>query len=224
MLKSNKVAKITPRHALIVEDQLEFQLLLSGALVHVPGTWRVNSFSGGNEAIEFVKSKKTIIDIALIDLGLPDIEGEEVISEVRFHFPDIPILVISVISSELKIMAALRRGATGYLLKDDDAIDIATSIDQILNGDYPLSPIVTKYLVQQVHAAETIAISTLNILSNRENELLRHISAGLSYNEAAYAMKLKLSTVHAYSKTLFKKLGVHSKTGAIAAGRKLNFL
>lgn len=207
------------RRALIVEDDHDFQFMLSEALGQVPGTWMVNSFALGNDAIVFARSFTGNLDVALIDLGLPDMEGTQVIAEVRRRFADVPILVVSVLASEEKVLQALQAGATGYVLKDDDAIDIATSIDQVLRGNYPISPVLARCLVRNLarqDATPDVAIQ----LSGREEELLRSIAAGWSYAEAAHSMGVKTSTVHAYSKTLFRKLGVNSKTQAIAHARR----
>jgi DNA-binding NarL/FixJ family response regulator len=208
------------RRALIVEDEQEFQIVLSDALDCIPGNWRVYCYSRGSDAISFITALNDKLDLALIDLGLPDMDGTKVISELRACFPEVPILVVSVITSSQKLMDALQAGASGYILKDDEIFDVASSINQVLKGHSPVSTIMARRLIELVPRAPAGSQVSNFSLSKRETELLECIVKGLSYAEAADVMNLKITTVHSYSRILFRKLGVHSQRQALTLARQ----
>lgn len=212
------------KHALVVEDDPEFQLSIADALATLTGPWRIDSFTLGEGAISFSRSSAgRQPNVALVDLGLPDMDGLQVIAHLHLQYPSLPILVLSVLTSEEKVVSALQLGASGYVLKHDDAMEIATAIEQTMQGNHPISPRLARYLIRAIGRSDGQSPREWNI-STREEELLKHIALGRSYAEAATAMCVKTSTVHSYSKSLFKKLGVKSKTQAIAFARRRGFL
>jgi DNA-binding NarL/FixJ family response regulator len=208
------------RRALIVEDEQEFQIRLTDALDQIPGNWRVFNYSLGQDALSFLDASNGALDLALIDLGLPDIEGTKIISHLRRAYPDLPILVVSVITSSNKLIEALHAGATGYILKDDEIFDLAPSIDQILKGHSPISPSMARGLIERLPAIPAVPMERSIVLTQRETELLECIVSGLNYAQAAQSMDLKISTVHSYSRTLFRKLGVQSQRQAVIMAQK----
>jgi DNA-binding NarL/FixJ family response regulator len=208
-----------PLRALIVEDDLEFRLYLSDVLARLAVPWRVECVTLGQEAIAFARSLEGELDLALVDLGLPDMDGLQVVSWLRRHYPETPIVILSVIATEEKVMAALRCGANGYLLKDDDVMDVAGAVEQVLQGHHPISPQLAGYLIRAIGRQGASPVVSVE-LSERESQLLQQIAAGLSYAEAAHAMGVKISTMHSYSKSLFRKLDVTSKTQAALYARR----
>lgn len=212
------------RRALIVEDEQEFQIRLTDAIDQTLGNWRVFNYSLGHDALSFLNAFNGTLDLALVDLGLPDIEGTKIISHLRRAYPDLPILVVSVISCSNKLIEALQAGATGYILKDDEIFDLASSIDQILKGHSPISTSMARGLIERLPAMPAAQIETDIALTPRETELLECIVHGLSYEQAAQSMNLKLSTVHSYSRTLFRKLGVRSQRQAVIMAQKYQLI
>ena len=218
-LGANKV-----RRALIVEDEQEFQIRLTDALDQIPGNWRVFNYSLGHDALSFLDALNGTLDLALIDLGLPDVEGTKIISHLRRAYPDLPILVVSVMTCSNKLIEALRAGATGYILKDDEIFDLASSIDQILKGHSPISTCMARGLIEQLPPMPAAPMETNIALTQRETELLECIVSGRSYAQAATSMNLKISTVHSYSRTLFRKLGVRSQRQAVIMAQKYQLI
>jgi len=207
------------RRVLIVEDDPKFLVYLTNTLASLGGNWRIKGVSLGRDAIAFARSAKEPLDLAIVDIGLSDMEGLDVISLLRRSFPDTPILIVSVIATEGKVMGALRLGANGYVLRDDECIDIVTAVAQVLEGNYPISPRLAGYLFRTISMQTSSATAPVN-LSEREVQLLQHIAVGRSYAQAAHSMGLKISTVLSYSKTLYRKLGVNSKTQASLMARR----
>lgn len=212
------------RRALIVEDEQEFQIRLTDALDQIPGNWRVFHYSLGHDALSFLDASNGTLDLALIDLGLPDIEGTKIIAHLRRAYPDLPILVVSVMTCSNKLIEALRAGATGYILKDDEIFDLTSSIDQILKGRSPISTCMARGLIERLPAIPAAQMQTDISLTPREAELLECIVVGRSYAQAAKSMNLKISTVHSYSRTLFRKLGVQSQRQAVIMAQKYQLI
>lgn len=206
--------------AMIVEDEQEFQIALSEALEHLSGNWSSMAYSRGQDALNFISLFDGKLDLALVDLGLPDIDGVKVIQKISARFPCTPILVVSANTHPTKLKEALYSGATGYILKDDEIFDLVSGINLALKGHSPINTAMTRELLRLLPSKNPALAETKNFfLSKRESELLALIAEGLSYDQAANAMELKTSTLHSYSRNLFRKLGVHSQRQAIIVAR-----
>lgn len=203
----------SPKVALIVEDDPTFQSSLRQCVNQLGDNWQVVMCSNGAQVIEALTSQLPHIAIALVDLGLPDRSGIEIIDWIRSRAPNIPILVVSVISSERSVLAAIRAGARGYLLKDDNPQLITQSLAEALQGNYPISPSLARYLFRLAGGSESPAEFTS--LTPKELELLRHLSRGRSYGETAQEMGIAISTVQTHIRNLYRKLDVHSQVQAV---------
>ena len=117
------------RIALIIEDDPTFGDVMLSAVHQLFGGWQAVLVRSGAEATEWLESGAPAPALALVDLGLPDVSGIDVISQLRARCPDIPILVVSVISAERSVLAAIRAGARGYILKDESVGQIAEALE-----------------------------------------------------------------------------------------------
>jgi len=209
-----------PRCALIVEDEYEFQQCLQNALDQIRSLWRVQTFSRGYDATHFISNFSGDLDVALVDLGLPDTSGSVVIEKIRAHFPMTPILVVTTHISRKSLVSALRAGANGYVSKDATSAELAINIEHILGGRSPISPAIIGDIINDIVGIKQSTHDPSEKLSKREIELLERISQGLSYAKCAHEMGLQLSTIHSYSRALFQKLGVNSKVQAVLEAQK----
>ena len=214
----------TGREILIVEDDPYFRRSIGEAIRQLGVTANVHEVSTGNAALDFFHHTKARVDVALVDLGLPDMDGLEVIRAVHHRFPDSPILVISVVSSERRVIDSVRAGAIGYILKDDPTISIMRAIEQILDGNYPISPKIARYLFKLAGRSATTGASEIPRLTPQETALLTLIAAGKSYREAADHMGVTLSTIQSYIRNLYRKLGAHSQVQAVSRARENGLL
>lgn len=208
------------RRALIVEDEYEFQQSLEKALEQIRTLWRLQIYSRGQDAVDFISNFSGHLDVALVDLGLPDISGNVVIEKIRTHFPETPVLVVTINMARRSLISALRAGANGYVLKDATPTELTINIEHILGGRNPISPALTADIISDIIEIKQPSHPPNEKLSKRENELLGHISDGLSYAQCAHEMSLQLSTIHSYSRALFRKLGINSKTQAVREAQK----
>jgi DNA-binding NarL/FixJ family response regulator len=164
-------------------------------------------------------------DVLLVDLGLPDGNGIDVIAEAAAQHAGLPIMVITVFGDERRVVAAIKAGATGYLLKDDQTHEIGAAIRQLREGGSPISAAIARHLIrhfqpQQEQAAERQA----SRLTTRENEVLALAAKGFSYGEIAQILDLSVNTVASYTKNIYEKLAVRSRSEAIYEASRLGLI
>lgn len=168
--------------------------------------------------------------MALVDLGLPDGNGIELIEELRAQDPSLLILVISAWSTEESILGALNAGATGYVLKERDDLEVSLSIRSVLRGGAPIDP----FIARRILALLPVAGSTqpeepsrpveAGVLSARESEILELVSQGLTNREIAEQLVISRYTAECHIKRIYRKLAVSSRTRAVNEARQRGLL
>jgi DNA-binding NarL/FixJ family response regulator len=161
-------------------------------------------------------------DVALIDLGLPDGDGTELIAELAATSKATSVLVVTVFGDEAHVVRALQAGAHGYLLKDTPTAEFGRAIRAVCEGAAPLSPQVARYLLRRFtrpgqEEADTPRL--LEALTPREQDVLRAISQGYSVPETARRLEVAPSTVAAHIKSIYGKLAVHTRVEAVNRAR-----
>ncbi len=164
--------------------------------------------------------------LALVDLGLPDGNGTALIAALRAQDATMGILVISAWSTEEAILQALRAGATGYLLKERDDLEVMLSIRSVLRGGAPIDPFIARRVMiefQQQPASPAVApmaaASEDDALSPREIDILQQVANGLSHRETAERLHISRHTVEAHIRNIYRKLSVNSRLRAITEAR-----
>jgi DNA-binding NarL/FixJ family response regulator len=220
-----------PRETLsvaIVEDNDDTRAQLAASVGACPELRLAGQYATGRDAIAGLA--QAVPDVLLVDLGLPDISGLEVIRHAAARHPDCDILVFSVFGDEEHVIAALEAGAGGFLLKGARNRDITIDIQELRNGGSPLSPIIARQVLKRLHPASRSEsgkppepVNGEEALTARETEILRTIARGFSYAETADLLGVSTQTVHTHLKRVYRKLAVHSKTEAVfeAEQRKL---
>lgn len=159
-------------------------------------------------------------DVALVDLGLPDGDGTELIAELARRSQATSILVVTVFGDEAHVVRALQAGAHGYLLKDTPTAEFGRAIRAVADGASPLSPQVARYLLRRfAQPASQDAGQISEPLTPREQDVLKAISQGFSVPEAARRLQVAPSTVAAHIKSIYGKLAVHSRVQAVNLAR-----
>ena len=159
-------------------------------------------------------------DVALIDLGLPDGDGTELIADLARRSRHTSILVVTIFGDEAHVVRALQAGAHGYLLKDTPTAEFGRAIRAVSEGAAPLSPQVARYLLRSFAAPRMDAQRWLvEPLTPREKDVLMAVSQGLSVPETARRLDVAPSTVAAHIKSIYGKLAVHSRVEAVNQAR-----
>lgn len=215
---------IRTRKALVVEDDLLFARQLGLALDHIGDQWNAEYFRAGAPVLERIDARGFYADLALVDLGLPDVSGLEVIRRLHGRLPDLPILVISVVTTEQSLLAAIKAGASGYLIKDEDEELIAKGICDVLLGRFPISPSLARYLFRLAGSPQLRKDGASIELTRREMDVLEAIARSMTYEEVALHLGVSLSTVQSHIRNLYSKLGAHSQVQAINEAREKGLL
>jgi len=163
------------------------------------------------------------VDICLVDLQLPDGNGVEFLSDIKDNMTT-KALILTVLGDRVSVLAALQAGAQGYLLKDTPSQQVEDAIISVMDGANPISPQVATHLLSILNSAppsetpsKDIANTTesSDIITPREKDVLTMFSRGLSYQETADVLDISINTVRVYTKTIYRKLSVHSRNEAI---------
>lgn len=216
-----------PAPVLVVEDEPLIRQRLQEVLLHLgytPDTLVLATTLAEARACLAASP----VALALVDLGLPDGSGIELIRELRMADPGLGILVISAWSTEDAILAALRAGATGYVLKERDDLEVTLAIRSVLRGGAPIDPLMARRIMAELHPAlQTSAASETDpaeALSAREHQILRLVADGLANREIAEQLHLSRHTVECHVKHIYRKLAVGSRTRAVSEARTRGLL
>jgi DNA-binding NarL/FixJ family response regulator len=214
-----------PIRIAIVEDDPASRKLLVSILQADPDYAVIAEFAEGNAAISAIPHMKP--DIVLVDLGLPDISGIEVIERLKSIAPDCDVLVVTTFGDEKTVTRALEAGADGYLLKGTALEELRRDIHLLQNGGSPLSPMVARTLLNKLQAksaSDKQEASNSAKLTPRERDILEMIAKGFSYAETSKICGISAATVHSHLKSIYRKLEVHSKTEAVYEARRRSLI
>ena len=222
---------------LLVEDDRATSDWLASLLAQMPDMLAPVCCATAGAALEWLASHRP--DIVLVDLGLPDRPGADVIRAAAAAYPDCDILVITVFGDEPHVVEALGAGASGYLIKDASLANIREHLAYLRLGGSPMTPRIARMLIRQYRSgaeAGAPAASALNPsasalphhsnnpdnpdnpaeeLSVREKEVLTGIAKGFTYAEVAGALDISANTVRTHIKHIYTKLAVNSKSEAV---------
>ncbi|GAA4406170.1 DNA-binding response regulator [Advenella faeciporci] len=218
---------------LIVEDDSFMQQRLRLILLDIGYADKDLHFMGSIAEVERLVDYQQVA-LALIDLGLPDGSGIVLIEKLSQLRAEIPVLVISAWSTENMIINALQAGATGYILKERDDIELKVSIRSVLKGGAPIDPFIARHILNKIPLqtdtpAEAVTgtagqeLHAVN-LTQREHQILNLVASGLSNQEIANHIFLSRHTVETHIRSVYRKLAVTNRTKAISRAREMGLL
>ena len=221
---------ILPVPVLIVEDETLIQERLRNILAEL-GYDNDGLIFVQNLKEAFLQIEQQHISLALVDLGLPDGNGIELIEKLRAQDSSALILVISAWSTQESLFSAIKAGATGYVLKERDDAEVLLSIRSILRGGAPIDPFIAQEILKQISASVIIGStddkpldSDVALLTNRETEILDLVAQGMSNKEIAEQLFVSKYTVESHIKHIYRKLSVTKRTKAVSTARSLGIL
>jgi DNA-binding NarL/FixJ family response regulator len=219
-------------HVAIVEDDPGLLEMLSQAVSAAPDMQLTGMAANRAEALALLEGPPA--DVLLVDLGLPDGSGIDVIHATARQWTACNIMVSTTFTDETHVMRSIEAGAAGYLLKDSSPVRIVDEIRSLANGGSPISPIIARQILARFRqgsgGASASAVddepptAASPLLSAREKEVLDLITKGFTTQEIAKLMELSHFTVRTFVRRIYSKLKVNSKAEAIYEARTLGLL
>jgi len=168
--------------------------------------------------------ERTSPDILLVDLGLPDGSGIELIRAARQLKKPSECMVITIHADKHHLMNALEAGATGYLLKDSLPEDVYKTVLELAHGGSPISPLIARALLKRFNPPKASKSTLIESLTDREIEVLKSLSCGASRKEIADEFSVSVHTIHSHVKHIYEKLEVNSNVSAIRKAQDLKLI
>lgn len=205
-------------HIALVEDNSltreTLKLLLSGE----PSVLSVETYETGEELLADLEH--TSPNVLLVDLDLPGMHGIELIQHVKYFTPQTEIMVYTIFEDRENVFAAIKAGASGYILKGSSPRELIESLQSLHQGGAPMSPKIARKIIREFQQAE----EEENPLSHKERNVVRCIELGLSYKEIAERLCISPHTVHTHIKNIYEKLQANGRRDALSRARKLGII
>ncbi|MEQ1937814.1 response regulator transcription factor [Mesorhizobium sp. CN5-321] len=223
----------------VIEDDPYWQQAIRAIIEHRPGYRVVATCGNVVQALRTVQ--ETVFDLIIVDLGLPDGSGIDVIRAARRHQPEADILVATVFADEANVVAAIYAGATGYLLKESAPDQWIAAIDELRAGNSPIDPKIARHILgavqrgrgglgrqpagDQAPNADDEATSLNDPgLTAREMEVLQLVARGFTLVEVAKFLNMSPHTSRGHAKAIYRKLEVGSRGEAVFEASALGLI
>ncbi|MGA0570974.1 LuxR C-terminal-related transcriptional regulator [Variovorax sp. VNK109] len=188
--------------------------------------WKLAGYSAS-----FAHAAENAADAAasvyLVDLGLPDGHGEDLLKMLSVSNPGCELLVFTVFGDETRLINAIEAGATGYVLKGCSGEELISAIEQIQEGGAPISSLLARLLLKRLRSVQDSlppvradALSSEVILSERETDVLKLVAQGYVNKEIARKLDISGHTVGSHIKNLYRKLAVHTRVQVVRAAQE----
>ena len=204
---------------IIVEDDpilLEsLKLILGGEA----GITVAGAFGSAEDALRALR--KASPEVMLTDLGLPGMSGIELIKRAKDDMPSLEIMTHTVFEDRENVFAAIKAGASGYILKGSSPREIVEAIYEIHKGGAPMSPKIARKVI---HEFQDENVEDQYILSQRERDIVKCIEQGLTYKEISLRLKISSHTVHTHIKNIYEKLQAKDRGEALVKARKTGII
>lgn len=239
---------MTKTRIAIVEDEPAMRDSLSSLFAEASDFELVAALENGTQALQTIDSQP--LDVLIVDLGLPDMDGRDVIRHCVLRQPDTDVLVVTVFGGDDQVFGSLAAGATGFLRKDEMPAEMVDCVRTLRAGGSPVSPSIARRLLGFFHSpAESrplgAKMSTVpsdllfpapvrdpvstttqaqEALSAREIEILELVGKGLNVADIGALLRISTHTVGTHVKNIYRKLAVHSRTEAVYEARHLGLI
>jgi len=211
-----------PFSLLIVEDDAGIALSLRAGLCAQSAVSDVHAVGTVAQAIDALFDRRP--RLVLVDLGLPDGSGVEVIEAVQTTDWECDCVVLSIFGDEERVIEAIRKGARGYLLKTDKARDIVADLQSVLEGGSPISAKVARYILARMPAQDEATEAVASPLTQRERHILTRVARGYKRQEIAEDLEISLATVSTHINNVYRKLDATSNITAVSTATRLGFI
>ncbi len=212
---------------ILVDDHKLIRDGISSYLNSAPEKYNlVGEAENGKQALEQIALLSP--DLVITDLNMPEMDGLELIKEMKKRYPSIKIIVLSMVDEAQYIKQVLKLGANGYLLKNSGAEDVKKSVDTVMGGDVYYSTEVTSVIMNQlVSGVKSKKVSRFEndfTLTNREKEILNLIVKEYNNGEIADKLFISIRTVDAHKRNMIEKTGSKNIAGLLVWALKNNIV
>jgi DNA-binding NarL/FixJ family response regulator len=168
----------------------------------------------GLEALQ--KTRQLRPDVVLMDIHMPIVDGIAVTRQIAHEFPTIPVIILTVFRQNQQVLQAMKNGAKGYLLKSTSGHEVSQAIRTVHSGGMLIEPELTGTIISEFRRLSNSSTGNhrLDLLSEKEIEILRHVATGMNNREIAGRLAYSEKTVKNYLSTIFQKLQVRDRTQA----------
>jgi DNA-binding NarL/FixJ family response regulator len=195
----------------IVEDQNEMRESLVAWLGDAPGLRCVGAHATGEEALKRIPEENP--DVVLMDINLTGMNGIQCVSRLKETLPKTQVLMLTTYDEGDMIFDSLRAGANGYLLKNMPQAELVAAVQQVHAGGAPMSLQIARKVINHFHRINK-PVPEVELLTSREQEILKLLAKGYMYKEIADQLAISMSTVRSHVCAVYDKLHVHSRTEA----------
>ena len=178
----------------------------------------VGAYANCDRIIRHLEETKP--DVIVMDIEMPGMSGIEAVKLVKENFPHIKILMETIFEDNNKIFESICNGSEGYILKNTSPAQMLEAIKEIYEGGAPMTPSVASKVLKMFKERAAFETNESYALTDREREILRYLTAGMSYKSIASTLYISIETVSGHIKNIYKKLQVHSKSEAIIKAMK----
>lgn len=208
-------------HILLLEDIPEIRAWLKALVKQVFANAQITECSRVQDALSLVNGQR--FTLALLDLGLPDGSGVEVIAALREKQPEVQSVIVTIHDDDEHLFPALQAGAFGYLLKEQSRELLVEQLQRMSQGEPPLSPSIARRVIAYFAAQAKPQKDTIPHvqLTDRENEVLLRVAKGFTLPEIGVQLNLSRHTIADYVKQIYRKLNVSSRAEAALEAQRL---
>jgi len=200
------------RRVIIIEDEEDlrysFELIINGA----ENFFVSKTYGDAESAIKDIH--KTQPDIAMVDLELPGINGIEAIGQLKTKSPKTECIIVTAYDDSKLVFEGLKAGASGYIIKDANYLEIMRALEEVARGGAPMSSQIARMVIQNFH------VNPNSPLTKRETEVLKLVAEGKSYTQISEELFISKETSRSHVKNIYSKLNVNSKSEAISIAKK----
>ncbi|MBC7379195.1 MAG: response regulator transcription factor [Burkholderiaceae bacterium] len=206
----------------LIEDDTTVRDFVVSTLLARPD-WKLVGYSGSLAHAQ-AHAADAAANVYLVDLGLPDGRGEDILKSLSKSNPGCELLVFTVFGDETRLIGAIEAGATGYVLKGCTPEELVSAIEQIQEGGAPISSLLARLLLKRLRSvqdsmppvmANALAADSGVILSERETDVLKLVAQGYVNKEIARKLDISGHTVGSHIKNLYRKLAVHTRVQVV---------
>ncbi|HWY76221.1 MAG TPA: response regulator transcription factor [Verrucomicrobiae bacterium] len=201
-----------PIQVAIIDDDEEIRANLAHRIGGNPSFCLAGSYEDAEAAVRDLPQQE--IDVVLVDINLPGMDGVECVSQLKRRMPRVQFIMLTVYEDNNRLFKSLIAGASGYLLKRTPPATLLRAIKEVHAGGSPMTPQIARRVVQHFRNTPETE-SALEKLTPREHGVLDQLSKGFRYKEIAAHLCISIGTLHFHIRSIYEKLHVHSRTEAV---------